>query len=1059
MKRLYTTGIAILALLALVGCNDIKEFAESPETTIVLTATREGVSPDTKSVHMEDGSTWWNPKEEISVFYGSGSNGGSKFISKNTTLAETTEFEGLISMSGSQDFWAVYPYSTENSCDGNSITTVISSEQTGVEGNFSGDVFPAMGRSNSLTMPFYNICGGIKFFVSRSDIKSVTFKGNNGETLAGKVKVAFGYDGKPEVAEIIEGQKEVTLTYPDGGAFRAGKYYYITLLPASLEGGFTMTFTTASETGTLTSDKTQTVKRSVFGTLKNIDSKVSEWKSSIVEPEYVDLGLSVKWATFNVGATKPEEYGDYFAWGETDSKEDYSWLTYKWCNGGLMALTKYCTSNDQWYGVGSPDNKTVLVPEDDAASLNWGSNWRMPTDEEWTELRENCTCAWTDNYNETGIAGLVVTASNSNGIFLPASGWREDPADLSGVGSDGFYWSSSLNESSPSNAWFIYFGTSGFRRYDFTRRSGYSIRPVYGEFIPVSSISLSDNSVEMSSGETILITVNVLPSNATEKSVRWVSSDASVATVDGGKIEAVSSGTAVIYAYSSNGLSASCMVSVKANLTKPDSVEAVDLGLPSGLKWASCNVGAAKPEGYGEHFAWGETDPKEDYSWMTYKWCNGDCTKLTKYCTNSSYWDSTSQLDNKTVLDPEDDAACANWGGSWRMPTDAEWTELRENSTWTWTYDYNGTGIAGQIVTSNMSGYESKSIFLPASGYRVDTDFYYAGYGGYYRSSSLYTDDPINPWLVNFYPDNVYRFSGSRSAGFSVRPVYGEFIPVSSITIDKESLELTVGDSAPLTATISPSNATAPTVYWVSGDESIIKVDQGGKVTALSEGSTTITAYASNGLSESCEIMVKEYTDTNGYEYVDLGLPSGLKWATCNVGANNPEESGDLYAWGEVEIQTKVGNKYYRVEQGTDSDGFEYTYKGYVKYITKSGAEEYGFKGFYDDKTVLDLEDDVAHVILGGSWRMPTKEECAELLNTNYCSWEYVTYKNVKGYKVTSKKDGYTNNWIFLPTPFWASSLDLHWQDFAEALAFNWSYTYDTVVTRTSGLHIRAVSK
>lgn len=282
MKRLYLFGITILALIVLAGCNDMKDFAEPLETTIVLTATYEGVSPDTKTLRMDDGSTWWNPTEEISVFYGSGSNGGSKFISKNTTIAETAEFEGSISMSGSQEFWAVYPYSTENSCDGSSITTVIPATQTGVEGNFSDDAFPAMGKSSSLTMPFYNICGGIKFFVSRADIKSITFKGNNGEALAGKVKVVFGTDGKPEVAEVIEGKTEVTLTAPDGGTFKAGKYYYLTLLPGVLDNGFTMTFFAVAETGTLTSNQSQAIKRCIFGTLKNVDSMVTEWESTII---------------------------------------------------------------------------------------------------------------------------------------------------------------------------------------------------------------------------------------------------------------------------------------------------------------------------------------------------------------------------------------------------------------------------------------------------------------------------------------------------------------------------------------------------------------------------------------------------------------------------------------------------------------------------------------------------------------------------------------------------------------------------------------------------------
>ena len=95
--------------------------------------------------------------------------------------------------------------------------------------------------------------------------------------------------------------------------------------------------------------------------------------------------MSVKWATCNVGATKPEEYGDYFAWGETDPKSTYDWSTYKYCNGSSSTLTKYNTDNSQ----GTVDNKTTLDLSDDAARANWGDSWRMPTDAELTELRSN----------------------------------------------------------------------------------------------------------------------------------------------------------------------------------------------------------------------------------------------------------------------------------------------------------------------------------------------------------------------------------------------------------------------------------------------------------------------------------------------------------------------------------------------------------------------------------------------------------------------------------------------------------------------------------------------
>ena len=190
----------------------------------------------------------------------------------------------------------------------------------------------------------------------------------------------------------------------------------------------------------------------------------------------------------------------------------------------------------------------------------------------------------------------------------------------------------------------------------------------------------------------------------------------------------------------------------------------IDLGLS--VKWATCNVGATKPEEYGNYYAWGETETKSKYSEDTYKWSNDGCYTFTKYNTSSSY----GTVDNKTVLDPEDDAARANWGGAWRMPTDAEWTELRTKCTWTWTDDYNGTGVKGRIVTSNING---NSIFLPAAGYRSDGDLYGAGIGSYW-SSSLDGYYPFRAYYVQFYSDYVGWSAISRYCGQSVRPVLGE---------------------------------------------------------------------------------------------------------------------------------------------------------------------------------------------------------------------------------------------------------------------------------------------
>ena len=201
----------------------------------------------------------------------------------------------------------------------------------------------------------------------------------------------------------------------------------------------------------------------------------------------------------------------------------------------------------------------------------------------------------------------------------------------------------------------------------------------------------------------------------------------------------------------------------------PEGVEAVDLGLPSGTKWANMNVGAEKPEDYGLFFAWGETvgygsDTSDGHSfdWASYKWCNGSYDTMTKYCTSSSY----GTVDNKTVLDLEDDAARANWGGQWVMPTYEEMRELLDNTTSEWT---TINGINGRKFTSNTNG---NSIFLPAAGDRSGSSLGFQSSLGYYWSSTVYPSYSRNARNLHFGSGYAYTNDyGYRYLGFSVRPV------------------------------------------------------------------------------------------------------------------------------------------------------------------------------------------------------------------------------------------------------------------------------------------------
>lgn len=165
--------------------------------------------------------------------------------------------------------------------------------------------------------------------------------------------------------------------------------------------------------------------------------------------EYVDLGLpsGTLWATMNVGADSPEDYGDYFAWGETEDKDSYDWSNYKWCNGSSNTLTKYCTNSFGYNGF--VDNKTELDPEDDAATVNWGPSWRMPSREQLKELENYCTNEWTTLNDVNG--KLFKSKKNGASLFLPAAGRRDDQW-IHFVGDFGLYWSRTLRNGSNSFA-------------------------------------------------------------------------------------------------------------------------------------------------------------------------------------------------------------------------------------------------------------------------------------------------------------------------------------------------------------------------------------------------------------------------------------------------------------------------------------------------------------------------------------------------------------------------------------------------------------------------------
>ena len=491
---------------------------------------------------------------------------------------------------------------------------------------------------------------------------------------------------------------------------------------------------------------------------------------------YVDLGLpsNTYWAYANVGATRSEDYGNYYAWGEIEPKDTYDWSTYQHCNGSENTLTKYCNNSEYGYN-GFTDDLTTLEESDDAANVSMGSFWRMPTHEEMEELYNNCTSTWT---SINGVNGRLFTSRiNGNSIFMPAAGAYGE-SGLRDVGSYGTYWPSSLKPDVPTNTWRFLFHSGNCLIDNNSRYEGQSVRAVYRPSPTVATNSTSD--VTLASATLHGRILNIGSSEIIERGFVYGTSRSNL--TDTVQSEDVTNDFSVALTGLTNGTTYYyCAYATNSDFTSYGEIKSfstpngllgdhyyVNLGLPSGTMWASTNIGAETPEDYGDYFAWGETEPKEEYNWDTYIYANGttdeDQPLFTKYCNNSEYGNN-GFTDNLTILESMDDAATANWGEEWRMPTKEDFEELFNNSTQQWTEQ---NGVRGFLITGN----NGNSIFLPAAGHRNGTDLMETGADGFYWSSLYDTTISYSAVDLNFWSSDYSVSSELRSYGLPVRAVY-----------------------------------------------------------------------------------------------------------------------------------------------------------------------------------------------------------------------------------------------------------------------------------------------
>ena len=625
-------------------------------------------------------------------------------------------------------------------------------------------------------------------------------------------------------------------------------------------------------------------------------------------PHLIDLGLpsGTKWACCNVGADNPIANGDYYAWSETEVKEEYNEDNYTNCNG---------------------DYPTPLIENDiagteyDVAHVKWGDTWTMPTSDQVEELIAHCTSEWT-TLNE--VSGRKFIGSNGSSIFLPAAG-QYLPEGLFYDGKYGNYWSSTQRQGDHESAKTLYFYSKKCTSSADYFYIGQSIRPVsyvfpdlelstitltigIGRQMKVDIISGSGSYTVMSSNE-LAATAEIVNSSVVVKALGKKDNRQAVITVTDEK----------------SGQTATINVNVVVNLELSKNILCLAVGAQETVEITS---------GSGNYAV-----------------------------SSSDEAVATAVIDNNMVK-----VTCKGKGQAIITVTDT------------------GTGLTENIQVFNPFALSATTISMPVD-YEESVDIS-SGSGSFSVESN---DEDVAKAVVRNNTVKVTAMTPGQ-ATLTVRDLLSRHTSTLQVTVydtfelATSTLRLGVGETKTVEATSGGGNYTI-----VSSDEATTTatIDKGKvKVTAWKEGTTTVTVTdVKSGQTATLQVVVEYFLscpDNNHPHVIDLSMWTGAKWSCCNVGANNPWEYGDYYAWGETETKDV------------------FTTDNYI-YFENTADEPY--------QTIEDIAGtpyDVAHVKWGGSWTLPTKMDWED---ASYCNSEPMTLKGVYGFRIT----GPNGKAIFIP--------------------------------------------
>ena len=727
----------------------------------------------------------------------------------------------------------------------------------------------------------------------------------------------------------------------------------------------------------------------------------------------------------------------------------------------------YGKDNSQLQSAGCIDATGNLAAKYDAATAHCGAPWRMPTDAEFAALVNNCTTTWT---TRNGVAGQLLTgkgAYSSKSIFFPAAGYGYG-SYLINLGGLSGYWSSTPYSGDFNDAsWCQWVSFDGSFDRDLNDRScGQCVRPVRG--FANASVVIGGVTTYLSLDFSMLM-VSVTNVAAQQRDPRNGLVDVFVtihgAAEDLAKVDCLFAATnsatnaAIPVEHitrngddveSDGGWIRKFIWDAKADVgtVKIDDVELtvdaeISLGgvqlWENGPYWAECNVGANHPEECGYYFWWGDVGGyKRDAfnDWISVV----DSTRFSFVGDNCpTYNKSISQLKSSGYIDESGnlvvahDAATVHLGAPWRMPTDAEFSALISNCTTTWT---TRNGVSGRLVMGK-GAYSLKSIFLPAAGDgHASSSFTDLGKGGEYWSSTPNSDYSSFTWHLYFYSGNLYRSNNDRYYGQSVRPVRGFSSP--SVVVGGETTHLSLDCSL---VPVSVTGVTAKQRYPWNGMVDIVVTLQDA---VADVAKADCLFFATNNAMKAAipvEHITRNGDDTwSGTVWtrkfiwdakadvgavkikdvvltVDVEIPlggvqlweDGPYWAECNVGADQPEECGYYFWWGD-----RVGYK-----RNANGDGWLSVANGISFEFSDDTCPTYGRDNsqlrsaeYIDATGNLVAAHDAATAHLGAPWRMPTDAEFFALISN--CTSTRTTRNGVAGRLVTGK-GAYADKSIFLP--------------------------------------------